>query len=352
VPRTELGKGVTVVEVAVSNETRQKSSSSATSPVPLADKPVVKEEDVAKEEPVPVSAAHRILKKQDSLSAEEEAEQIAKSTKAAFDAGWLTSTDPNIPSCEYWVRAFVEIAAKLPSDVDSLESMRIYPKYVANMLLGAVNAYDTLPTFGRLLKDMKIKAPMLFPKAGVVDAVIALAEFDMKSAAELNLDFLTLNSRTVFVGSALYKEFLDKRFEAMVAAAATSTAPAEERLRTVGELLRIRGSDERLLFAQTFLGQAKSAEKIKYLLENPTRRFEFLRCWAPGHEFNGLGVLATEKYKEVAGYLLGYSRSCVFVAVVVVVSTLAALSFAAVSLVAGLASCIILSGPRCSRWTS
>ena len=81
-------------------------------------------------------AVPRLLTRQESSDKEdEEFENIARSTKAAFDDGLLVASDKNVATAEYWVRAFCQIATRSASTGNGASDCAVcYPRFVATLV--------------------------------------------------------------------------------------------------------------------------------------------------------------------------------------------------------------------------
>ena len=116
---------------------------------------------------------------------------------------------------------------------------------------------------------------------------LAMATHDHVAAEELELDFLSMKTRDVVVGSPLHKEFLLQSFDCRLGQVASDhklNACPEDLKVKVQELLKVSPDDQRLLSAAAWRSASPQAEKTAYVVEKP-ERFQHLKSWCPESRF-------------------------------------------------------------------
>ena len=138
-----------------------------------------------------------------------------------------------------------------------------------------------LPHFTQLLKDLKEKVPSIFPKPGLVDALIAIADYDCSGSSfcEVDLSSLSLSARAALVGSELYKSWMKKSLEERISKLQQAQKTPQE-LRPLLEPLAKLSDDSRVTFALTWCGPASYDQRLAYLLSD-VGRFDLLKFWYP-----------------------------------------------------------------------
>ena len=72
---------------------------------------------------------------------------------------------------------------------ENVEVLQTFPRFVAHKLLDQENAYEALPHIAAEFKLIKQGYPQLFPRQGMVDAVINLADFPLGSDDDIEYFF-------------------------------------------------------------------------------------------------------------------------------------------------------------------
>eukprot|EP00438_Fugacium_kawagutii_P033938 Skav225795 [mRNA] locus=scaffold396:88026:89950:+ [translate_table: standard] len=208
------------------------------------------------------------------------------------DAGSIFQEDPNWPSVHYWVWTFVRyLKAHMDkgATVESLENFRVYPKYVANMLLDCALTKEQLQSFASAFSELRKTCQSLFPVRGLADAFVSMAEFDPTEDKPLDIDFLNMASRTKLVQSTLYKSFVQAAQVLKVASLKKDTKKSSsERLRAVEKILSVEPENEELQFAKTLFSTLGRSELLNFLGGDAEKHFAWLEDrqyeWWPGHE--------------------------------------------------------------------
>eukprot|EP00438_Fugacium_kawagutii_P003696 Skav209322 [mRNA] locus=scaffold724:121652:123604:+ [translate_table: standard] len=304
VPREKLGLGVREVSFSVGVTKKSEKRKEPANPTlqPEEPAPSAKSQAARPASATPVDTASqmapatkppRVLTQQSS-SEGDELELIATNCKSCFSQSLLWSEDQNIPTAEYWLRAFcghAKLAAAKPADLPA--DMCIFPKFVASRFLehGTV---EVLPHFTSLLKDLKEKVPSIFPKPGLVEALIAMTDYDPGKAAEVDLSSLSLSARSALVASPLYNSWMKKNLEDRILRLQKLQKKPQDLRPLVEPLAKISPDDRRLTFALTWCGPSSYGEKLTYLMEDLSR-FELLHFWYPDAEESFLQPFASSE---------------------------------------------------------
>jgi hypothetical protein len=240
-PRSSLGLGVMEIELALGRQKTQDldepaagggqhmlraegdDSASASVNVPVAAKASAPVPEPVVEVPCERPAS-RVLRAQssDAKSDDEIAEDIAKSTKEAFEKGLFYVTDPNVPTTvEFWLRSFKYFVSN-GDGKDVLESrphMQQYLKFVVKSLLASAASCE-LGQIAPLLQQIGESRPALLPALG--RALVELASFNLAIDSEVKVSFLDMPQRNTFFRSSLYTSFLDARWRSRLQAVQSS----------------------------------------------------------------------------------------------------------------------------------
>lgn len=161
--------------------------------------------------------------------------------------------------------------------VESLENFRAYPKYVANMLLESALAQEQLQSFARAFAELRCACEALFPVRGLADAFVSMAEFNPLEEKPLDIDFLSMASRTKLVQSKLYQNFVQAaQLSKVTALKKDSKKSCSERLASVEKILMVGPGNLELQFAKTLFSSLGRSELLSFLCGDAEKHFSWL----------------------------------------------------------------------------
>eukprot|EP00435_Cladocopium_sp_Y103_P038488 s237_g10.t1 len=298
-PRSELGLGVSAIELSVGHQRNRDIGKKAEAMDPSEAEPAgalppAPVDDSLASHTQPSSArasTPRVLQAQNSEDSSDAKamELIAQNCKAAFDRGLWSSPDPlNSSNVTFWMIKYKEHILQDFKDksIDAEAYVKQLDPHSAMLLKFVEFPFKEIRAFATVFSELNKVVPGMIPTLGL--AICKLAEFEMTGSGELQIS-LSLAQQTMFYKSQLYASFLRERWMVRFEyAKGNDKASENDRCSEAKMLLKDENmcneKKAELETITTLFGSADNSTKLLFLLED-LNRFEILKAWHLSHKW-------------------------------------------------------------------